>query len=55
MKFSFFLIPLIILSACTLVPEPDETAHIQSLEQQVADLKRENANLQEENNLLKAG
>lgn len=55
MRIVSLLIPFIILSSCTLMAEPDETVHIQTLEKQVADLKRENANLQEENNLLKAG
>lgn len=56
MRIPLFLISLVILSSCAFTAEkPDETAHIQALEKQVAELKQENANLQEENTLLKAG
>lgn len=56
MRITLFLISLSIFSSCTINTEkPNETAHIQALEKQVAELKQENANLQEENTLLKAG
>ncbi len=53
MKFTFLLIPLVLLSACTPSDNPQESQRIHALEIQIASLSGEIATLREDMNLLK--
>ena len=52
MKFFLLFISITLLSACTLQTENTE---VELLKAQITKLQQENANLREENTLLKAG
>jgi hypothetical protein len=53
MKKYLIFVCLLLLSACSIGTK--ESPQIQSLQSQITELQRENANLREENTLLKAG
>jgi hypothetical protein len=50
---SLLIISIFVISACSIGTK--ESSQIQSLQAQITELQRENANLREENILLKAG
>ncbi len=55
MKLTLLLIPMILLISCSTPTPIDTPDPMKKLEQEVTTLKLENANLREENVLLKAG
>lgn len=56
MKYLVLLpIFIVLLSSCTPKDNPEITRKIQALEQEIALLRTENANLKVENDLYKAG
>lgn len=54
MKYPILLICLVVLTSCTPKENSETTLRIQTLEQEIALLKTENANLKVENDLYKA-
>ncbi len=52
----FFITSIILLSSCSSTPvKPPEPPNVVKLQEKISSLELENANLKEENNLLRAG